>query len=97
MSTETISFMSNDNVLTVVKAYLMAMEGTSYEDQVALVQSVLRRYRPKDAARLLDIPVQRVYEYRRDDFVDRHVNKYAKRNVPVMDFVKILMLGNLDM
>lgn len=97
MSAEAIGFLTNDNALTVVKAYLMAMEETSYEDQVALVQSVLRRYRPKDAARLLDMPIQRVYEYRRDDFTDRHVNRYAKRNISVMDFVKILMLGNLDM
>lgn len=96
MSAATVSFLANDNVLTVVNAYLMAMDETPFEDQVALVQSVLKRYRPSDAAKLLGIPVQRIYQYRRDDWVNRHAAKYAKTNVLVRDFVKILMLGNMD-
>lgn len=97
MSATTISFLTNDNALTVVDAYLMALDATSFEDQVKLVQSVLNRYRPKDAARLLDIPVSRIYEYRRDDWTQRHITKYTKTNVMIRDFVKIMMLGNLDM
>lgn len=97
MSAETVSFLTNDNALTVVNAYLMAMDETSFEDQVKLVQSVLKRYRPRDAAKLLDIPVSRIYEYRRDDWVERHAPKYAKRNIILRDFIKILMLGNMDM
>lgn len=95
MSAATISFLSNDNALTVVNAYLMAMDETPFEDQVALVQSVLALYRPCDAAKLLDIPVQRIYEYRRSDWVQRHPSMYAKTNVLIKDFVKILMLGNM--
>lgn len=97
MSAATISFLTNDNALTVVNAYLMAMDETSFEDQVKLVQSVLKRYRPRDAAKLLDIPVSRIYEYRRDDWTERHAPKYAKTNVMLRDFIKILMLGNADM
>lgn len=97
MSAATISFLANDNALTVVNAYLMAMDETSFEDQVKLIQSVLKRYRPRDAARLTDIPVSRIYEYRRDDWAERHAAKYVKRNVMLRDFVKILMLGNMDM
>lgn len=96
MSAATIGFLSNDNALTVVNAYLMAMDETPFEDQVALVQSVLKRYRPCDAAKLLGIPVARIYEYRRSDWVQRHPSMYAKTNVLIKDFVKILMLGNLD-
>lgn len=96
MSAATVSFLSNDNALTVVSAYLMAMNETPFEDQVKLVQSVLNRYRPREAARLLDIPVQRIYEYRRDDWAERHTTKYAKTNVMLHDFVKIMMLGNMD-
>lgn len=95
MSAATVSFLANDNVLTVVNAYLMAMDETPFEDQVALVQSVLKRYRPCDAAKLLDIPLQRIYEYRRHDWVERHPARYAKTNVLIRDFVKILMLGNM--
>lgn len=97
MSATTISFLTNDNALIVVDAYLMALDNTPFEDQVKLVQSVLNRYRPKDAARLLDIPVARIYEYRRDDWAERHVTKYAKTNVMIHDFVKIMMLGNMNM
>lgn len=97
MSATTVSFLTNDNALTVVDAYLMALDNTPFEDQVKLVQSVLNRYRPKDAAKLLDIPVSRIYEYRRDDWTQRHITKYTKTNVMVRDFVKIMMLGNLDM
>lgn len=96
MSASTVSFLSNGNALTVVNAYLMAMDQTPFEDQVALIQSVLKRYRPRDAARLLDIPVERIYEYRRGDWAKRHVARYAKTNVLIKDFVKILMLGNMD-
>lgn len=96
MSAATVSFLTNDNALTVVNAYLMAMDQTPFEDQVAIVQSVLKRYRPCDAAKLLDIPVQRIYEYRRDDWAERHAARYAKTNVMVRDFVKIVMLGNMD-
>lgn len=96
MSAATVSFLANDNVLTVVNAYLMAMDQTPFEDQVVLVQSVLKQYRPSEAAKLLDIPVQRIYEYRRDDWVKRHAAKHAKTNVLIRDFVKILMLGNMD-
>lgn len=96
MSATTVSFLTNDNALTVVNAYLMALDETPFENQVALVQSVLKRYRPKEAARLLDIPLQRIYEYRRPDWVERHAAKYAKTNVMLADFVKILMLGNMD-
>lgn len=97
MSAETINFLTNENALTVVSTYLLAMDSTSFEDQVKLVQAVLKRYRPRDAAKLLDIPVSRIYEYRRDDWVERHVAKYAKTNVMLRDFVKIMMLGNADM
>lgn len=96
MSAATVSFLTNDNALTVVNAYLMAMDETPFEDQVALVQSVLKRYRPSEAAKLLGIPVQRIYQYRRDDWVERRAAKYVKRNVMLRDFVKILMLGNMD-
>lgn len=96
MSAATVSFLANDNVLTVVNAYLMAMDETPFEDQVKLVHAVLYRYRPCDVAKLLDIPVQRIYEYRRDDWVERHAARYAKTNVLIRDFVKILMLGNMD-
>lgn len=96
MSAATVSFLANDDVLTVVNAYLMAMDETPFEDQVKLVHAVLYRYRPCDAAKLLDIPVQRIYEYRRDDWAERHAAKYAKTNVLIKDFVKILMLGNMD-
>lgn len=96
MSAATVSFLTNDNALTVVNAYLMAMDSTPFEDQVALVQSVLKRYRPREAARLLDIPVQRIYEYRRDDWAERHTAQYVKTNVMLRDFVKIMMLGNMD-
>lgn len=97
MSAATVSFLTNENALTVVNAYLMAMDQTPFEDQVALVQSVLKRYRPREAAQLLDIPIQRIYEYRRDDWAERHTARYVKTNVMVRDFVKILMLGNADM
>lgn len=97
MSAATVSFLTNDNALTVVNAYLMAMDETPFEDQVKLVQAVLKRYRPRDAARLLDIPVFRIYEYRRDNWTERHTAAYAKTNVMLRDFVKILMLGNADM
>ena len=97
MSAATISFLTNENALTVVNAYLMAMDATSFEDQVKLIQAVLHRYRPRDAAKLLDIPVQRIYEYRRDDWAERHPTMYAKTNVMLKDFVKILMLGNAGM
>lgn len=97
MSAATVSFLTNDNALTVVNAYLMAMDETPFEDQVKLVHAVLKRYRPCDVARLLDIPVQRIYEYRREDWVKRHVARYAKTNVLIKDFVKILMLGNASM
>lgn len=96
MSAATVSFLTNDNALTVVRAYLLAMDETSFEDQVALVQSVLHAYRPCDVAKLLDIPVTRIYEYRRGDWVQRHESKYAKTNVLIKDFVKILTLGNLS-
>lgn len=96
MSAATVSFLTNDNALTVVNAYLMAMDETPFEDQVKLVHAVLYRYRPCDVAKLLDIPVQRIYEYRRDDWVKRHAARYAKTNVLIKDFVKILMLGNMD-
>lgn len=96
MSAATVGFLTNDNALTVVNAYLMAMDQTPFEDQVALVQSVLRRYRPCDAAKLLDIPLQRIYEYRRKDWVQRHPSMHGKTNVLVRDFVKIMMLGNMD-
>lgn len=96
MSAATIGFLTNDNALTVVNAYLMSMEATPFEEQVALVQSVLKRYRPCDVAKLLDIPVTRIYEYRRSDWVQRHPSMYAKTNVLIRDFVKILMLGNMD-
>lgn len=97
MSAATVSFLTNDNALTVVRAYLMAMDETPFEDQVALVQSVLKQYKPHIAAGLLDIPVERIYEYRRGDWAKRHVAKYAKTNVLIKDFVKILMLGNMSM
>lgn len=96
MSAATVSFLTNDNALTVVHAYLMAMNQTPFEDQVKLVQAVLNRYRPREVARLLDIPVQRIYEYRRNDWAERHTTQYAKTNVMLYDFVKIMMLGNLD-
>lgn len=96
MSAATVSFLTNDNALTVVNAYLMAMDETPFEDQVALVQSVIRRYRPSDAAKLLDIPVQRIYEYRRKDWTQRHPSMNGRTNVLVRDFVKIMMLGNMD-
>lgn len=96
MSATIVSFLTNDNALTTVNAYLMAMDQTPFEDQVALVQSVLKRYRPREAAQLLDIPIQRIYEYRRDDWAERHTARYVKTNVMVRDFVKILMLGNMD-
>lgn len=96
MSAATIKFLTNDNALTVVNAYLMAMDQTPFEDQVKLVHAVLNRYRPCDVAKMLDIPVQRIYEYRRDDWAERHTARYAKTNVLVRDFVKIMMLGNLD-
>lgn len=94
MSAETISFLTNDNALTVVRAYLMAMDETPFEDQVKLVHAVLHKYRPCDVAKMLDIPVQRIYEYRRDNWVERHAARYAKTNVLIKDFVKILALGN---
>ena len=96
MSAATVSFLTNDNALTVVSAYLMAMDETPFEDQVALVQSVLAAYSPHDAAKLLDIPVSRIYEYRRGDWAKRHEARYAKTNVLIKDFVKILTLGNLS-
>ena len=95
MSAATVSFLTNDNALTVVSAYLLAMDETPFEDQVALIQSVLHAYRPCDVAKLLDIPVSRIYEYRRGDWAQRHEAKYAKTNVLIKDFVKILTLGNL--
>lgn len=97
MSAATVSFLTNDNALTVVNAYLMAMDETPFEDQVKLVHAVLDRYRPSDVAKLLDIPVQRIYEYRRGDWAKRHAARYAKTNVLIKDFVKILMLGNVSM
>lgn len=97
MSAATVSFLTNENALTVVNAYLMTMDETPFEDQVKLVQAVLRQYRPCDVAKLLDISVQRIYEYRRDDWVKRHPARYAKTNVLIKDFVKILMLGNASM
>lgn len=96
MSAATVSFLTNDNALTVVNAYLMAMDETPFEDQVKLVHEVLHQYRPCDVAKMLDIPVQRIYEYRRDDWAQRHAARYAKTNVLIKDFVKILMLGNMS-
>lgn len=91
MSAATISFITNDNALTVVSAYLMAVSQTSFEDQAKLIQSVLDRYSPKDAARLTGMPVQRIYHYKRKDLVER------MSSIPLRDLVKILMLGNADM
>ena len=91
MSAATVSFLTNDNALTVVSAYLMAVSQTPFEDQAKLIQSVLDRYSPKDAARLTGMPVQRIYHYKRKDLVER------MSSIPLRDLVKILMLGNADM
>lgn len=91
---QAISFLTNENVLDVVNAYLLAMETVPFKEQVALVQAVLSEYRPVDVARLTGIPVQRLYEYRRADWVERHPSRYTKTNVMLWDFVKILRIGN---
>lgn len=90
MSAAAISFLTNDNALTVVSAYLMAMDQTPFEDQVALVQSILNRYTPKEAARLTGLPLQRVYHYKRKDLTER------LSSIPLRDLVRILMVGNMD-
>lgn len=95
MSAATVSFLTNDNVLCVVDAYLMALEATPFDEQVKLVQAVLHAWRPVDVARLTGIPVQRIYEYRRKDWSDRHLSRWAKTNVLLNDFVKLMMLGNM--
>lgn len=95
MSAETVSFLTNENALTVVDAYLMALEATPFDEQVKLVQSVLHAMRPVDVAKLTGIPVQRLYEYRRKDWADRHVSRWAKTNILINDFVKLMMLGNM--
>ena len=89
MSAATVSFLTNYNALT---GSSVAMDETHFKDQVALVQSVLHAYRPCDVAKLLDIPVSRIYEYRRGDWAQRHEARYA---ILIEDFVKILTLGNL--
>lgn len=96
MSATTISFLTNDNVLTVVNAYLKAIDETSFEDMVTLVNSVLKPYKPRDAAKIFDIPLQRIYEYRREDWLERHTHNKPSL-VFIKDFVKIIMIGNAIM
>jgi len=93
MSAKTLAFLSNDNVLTVVGTYLMVIDETPFKCLAALVHTALEPYNPRDAARILDIPVQRIYEYRRDDWFERHAHKKPS-SVFIRDFVKIIALGN---
>lgn len=91
MSATAINFLTNDNVLIVVNAYLIAMDKTPFEDQATIIRSILNRYRPKDAAKITGIPLQNIYHYRRKDLTER------QSSIPLTDFIKILMLGNADM
>ena len=88
MSAESVTFLTNDNALIVVRAYLLAVSETPFEDQARLIQSVLNGYTPKEAARLTGLPVQRIYHYKRRDLTER------MRSIPLRDLIAILMLGN---
>jgi hypothetical protein len=93
------SFLTNSNVLTVVGAYLDALDATDFDKQVALIQSVIRDSGLKkiDISRLTNIPVTRLYEYNRKDWVDRHRRTSMPAvgcNVMLRDMVRLLTLAN---
>ena len=93
----TMEFLTNDNVLTVVSAYLNALDNTPFDDQVALVQKVIRSspLKKTEISRMTGIPVNRLYEYNRKDWVERHVGRFPiARNVLTRDFVALMRLAN---
>ena len=94
-----VSYLTNPNVLAVVRGYLDAMNVTSFDEQVALIQKVIKDsgLRKTDISRLTGIPVTRLYEYARPDWVERHRVTYkhpSARNVMFNDFVRLLSLGD---
>ena len=93
----TIEFLTNDNVLTVVSAYLNALDNTPFEDQVTLIQKIIRHpsLRMTEISRMTGIPVTRLYEYNRKDWVERHMSRHpTATNVLTRDFVVLMRLAN---
>lgn len=99
---DTLSFLTNSNVLTVVDAYLDALDATDFDAQVALVQKVIRNLRDYGLKMVVisaktDIPVARLYEYNRKDWVERHRRTMSSAvgcNVMIRDIVHLLALAD---
>lgn len=96
----TVEFLTNDNVITVVSAYLKALDDTPFSVQVDLIQKVIRDspLKKREISRMTGIPVTRLYEYNRKDWVERHTNCYPANpiamNVLTRDFVALMRLAN---
>ncbi len=96
----TVEFLTNDNVITVVSAYLNALDNTPLSEQVALIQKVIRDspLKKREISRMTGIPVTRLYEYNRKDWVERRTNCYPANpiamNVLTRDFVALMRLAN---
>ncbi len=94
-----VSYLTNPNVLTVVRGYLDALDATPFEEQVLIIQSIIKDcgLKKTDISRMTGIQVARLYDYARPDWVERHrpsCKNANSQNVMLRDFVRLVSLGN---
>jgi hypothetical protein len=88
MSTEQ-EFVTNHNTLLVVNAYIEAFNSMTPAQQIELVQDTLNHIKPIKAAVILNMPLPRIYDYRRKDWVERRADNCK---INLLDFINIMVL-----
>jgi len=83
-----MNYLTNSNVLLVVKAYMDEYERTSMDDKMKLVNLVLSSMKPKQIAEATGINVAKIYQYKRTDFSDR------QHDFPMKDFIRLAILAD---